>query len=231
MNTTLETLLAARDAAMEAMDFAGFDRAQAALNKFTKSETPLYEDQEFICDCYTCGAPMTDDDVNDIPPEEFHEDCPECEDCRATKTKKTEEEAEADKEAYRVREEARYMKMLGETEGKAYAAEVWAKMWDETEEDEEAALQAAVLTQKVNPNADQGPAMKVLMRTQEDGRVEVVMPMGVPPDTRGYNLNRAFQKERKSKVVARLQKKLAAKQKTLVDHARDLVEKALTPSK
>jgi hypothetical protein len=82
----------------------------------------------------------------------------------------------------------------------------------EAEEDEEAALQARVLTQKVNPNADQGPAMKVLMRTQEDGRVEVVMPMGVPPDTRGYNLNRAFQKERVSKVVARLQKKLAAKQ-------------------
>jgi hypothetical protein len=78
--------------------------------------------------------------------------------------------------------------------------------------DEEAALHAAVLTQKVNASADTGPAMKVLMRTQEDGRVEVVMPMGVPPDTRGYNLNRAFQKERVSKVVARLQKKLAAKQ-------------------
>jgi len=102
---------------------------------------------------------------------------------------------------------------------------------EETYDWAEAELQAAVLTQKVNANVDSGPAMKVLMRTKEDGRVEVVMPMGVPPDTRGYNLNRAFQKERKSKVVARLQKKLAANQKTLVDHARELVEKALTPSK
>jgi len=96
----------------------------------------FFPETESICDCYSCGAPMTCADVDDIPPEEFHEDCPECEDCRAKKTKKTEEEAEADKEAYRVREEARFMKMLGETEGKAYAAKIWAKMWSE-EEDEE----------------------------------------------------------------------------------------------
>jgi hypothetical protein len=47
------------------------------------------------------------------------------------------EDAMAHKEAWRKQEEARFIKMMGETEGKAYAAKVWAKMWDEDAESEE----------------------------------------------------------------------------------------------
>ena len=65
--------------------------------------------------------------------------------------------------------------------------------------------------QKVNPNLDRGAGMKVLMETQPDGSVELLMPMGVPPDTAGYNRNRAFQKERKTKARAKARAKLEAK--------------------
>ena len=39
--------------------------------------------------------------------------------------------AEEQKEAYRQKQEAQFVAMMGETAGKAYAAKVWAKMWDE----------------------------------------------------------------------------------------------------
>jgi len=67
------------------------------------------------------------------------------------------------------------------------------------------------LHQKANANLDKGASMKVLMEVQTDGSVELVMPMGVAPDTAGYNRNRAFQKERKTKAQARLREKLAEK--------------------
>lgn len=38
---------------------------------------------ETICECWKCGKGMTCDDVDAIPPEDFHEDFPECEECRA----------------------------------------------------------------------------------------------------------------------------------------------------
>ena len=77
-----------------------------------------------------------------------------------------------------------------------------------------AELEARILSQKVNPNVDTGAEMKVLIRHNDDGTVTPVMPMGVPPDTAGFNRNRAFQKERVWKVQARLQRKLAKKQMT-----------------
>ncbi len=73
-------------------------------------------------------------------------------------------------------------------------------------------LEAHILSQKSNPRLGKGVQMKVLMKATEDGRVEVVMPPGAAPDSVGFNLNRAFQRERKNKMVARLQAKLAAKQ-------------------
>ena len=72
-------------------------------------------------------------------------------------------------------------------------------------------LKYAVMTQKANAWLEKGAGMKVLMETQPDGSVELVMPIGVAPDTAGYNRNRAFQKERKTKAQARLRAKLAEK--------------------
>lgn len=45
------------------------------------------------------------------------------------------EESKAHWEAYRQKQEAQFVEMMGETEGKAYAAKVWARMWDEEEEE------------------------------------------------------------------------------------------------
>jgi hypothetical protein len=70
---------------------------------------------------------------------------------------------------------------------------------------------AFVLNQKANPKLDSGSPMKVLMETQPDGSVELVMPMGAPPDSKGYNRNRAFQKQRKTKAQARLREKFEEK--------------------
>ena len=56
-----------------------------------------------------------------------------------------------------------------------------------------------------------GPAMRVLMDTMPDGSVRLVLPAGAAPDTVGYNRNRAFQKERKTKIAARLRAKLDAR--------------------
>jgi len=56
-----------------------------------------------------------------------------------------------------------------------------------------------------------GPAMKVLMNTMPDGSVRVVIPAGAPPDTVSYNRNRALQKEKKSKIAARLRAKFDAR--------------------
>lgn len=96
---------------------------------------------------------------------------------------------------------------------------------------QEEALEALILAQKSNPNLGAGAPMKVMMKRQDDGTVECVMPPGAPPDTVGYNRNRAFQKERAWKVTARLQQKLANRQtKTLVDYGRELEEKALMPN-
>ena len=44
-----------------------------------------------------------------------------------------------------------------------------------------------------------------------DGSVRLVMPAKAAPDSIGYNLNQAFQIEKKTKAVARLRAKLAAK--------------------
>lgn len=81
----------------------------------------------------------------------------------------------------------------------------------EVYDDDRELLKYAVMTQKANSWLDSGAGMKVLMETQPDGSVELVMPMGVAPDTAGYNRNRAFQKERRTKAQARLRAKLAQK--------------------
>lgn len=81
----------------------------------------------------------------------------------------------------------------------------------EADDEDRELLKYAVMTQKANAWLDSGAGMKVLMETQPDGSVELVMPMGVAPDTAGYNRNRAFQKERKTKAQARLRAKLAEK--------------------
>ena len=64
---------------------------------------------------------------------------------------------------------------------------------------------------KANPNLDKGRPMPVMFQTDESGRVSVVMTAGLPPDTIGFNLNRAAQKERKTSMVAKLRMKLEAK--------------------
>lgn len=66
---------------------------------------------------------------------------------------------------------------------------------------------------KVNASRDSGTPMPVIFETDENGRVNVVMTAGCPPDTIGYNMNRAAQRERKSVMVANLRRKLAAKSK------------------
>jgi len=68
-----------------------------------------------------------------------------------------------------------------------------------------------LLTQRANPYCDSGVGMPVIMETNDDGTIDVIMPHGAPPDSIGFNKNRAFQKQRASMVVARLQKKHAAK--------------------
>jgi hypothetical protein len=65
---------------------------------------------------------------------------------------------------------------------------------------------------KVNPNLDSGRPTPVVFSTAEDGSVSVDMPDGCPPDMKAYNLNRALQRERKTKMAAKLRNKLAAKQ-------------------
>jgi len=52
---------------------------------------------------------------------------------------------------------------------------------------------------------------KVAFETKEDGSVDVVIPMGAPPDSVGYNKNRAFQKERKTKAAQRVRDALERK--------------------
>jgi hypothetical protein len=44
---------------------------------------------------------------------------------------------------------------------------------------------------------------KVGFETKADGTVEAVIPLGAPPDSVGYNKNRAFQRERKEKAKVR----------------------------
>lgn len=68
-----------------------------------------------------------------------------------------------------------------------------------------------IMTAKANPWANRGKAMKVVFRTMSDGSVKVAMPIGAPPDSVGYNMNRALQRERRSKIAVRLQAKLMAK--------------------
>ena len=68
-----------------------------------------------------------------------------------------------------------------------------------------------LLTQKANPYNDKGVGMPVIMETNNDGSIDVHMPHGAPPDSIGFNMNRAFQKQRVSKAVARLRAKHAAK--------------------
>ena len=52
---------------------------------------------------------------------------------------------------------------------------------------------------------------KVAYETQDDGSVEVVIPMGAPPDTLGYNMNRALQKEKKTMAAKRVRDALNRK--------------------
>jgi len=92
----------------------------------------------------------------------------------------------------------------------------------EVDDDDRELLKYAVMTQKANAWLDSGAGMKVLMETQPDGSVELVMPMGVAPDTAGYNRNRAFQRERRTKAQARLRAKLAQKHAHLTGEECDL---------
>lgn len=68
-----------------------------------------------------------------------------------------------------------------------------------------------IMFAKANPWANRGKAMKIALRTMSDGSVKLVMPIGTPPDSVGYNLNRAFQRERKAKMVAKLRAKMATR--------------------
>lgn len=52
----------------------------------------------------------------------------------------------------------------------------------------------------------------VLFKTDTDGSVEVFLPAGTPPDTAGFNRNRARQMERKRKIAARLKAELERKE-------------------
>jgi hypothetical protein len=49
----------------------------------------------------------------------------------------------------------------------------------------------------------------VVYQTEEDGSITTFLPAGCPPDTAGFNLNRAKQQERKTKLIHRLQQKRA----------------------
>jgi hypothetical protein len=55
---------------------------------------------------------------------------------------------------------------------------------------------------------------KVAYETRDDGSVEVVIPMGAPPDTVGYNKNRALQKEKKTMAAKRCRDALEHKKET-----------------
>ena len=59
-----------------------------------------------------------------------------------------------------------------------------------------------------------GKMFKVGIQTLPDGSVEVVMPLGSPPDTIGYNRNKAFQMERKTKAKTRVQDALDRQNET-----------------
>lgn len=50
-------------------------------------------------------------------------------------------------------------------------------------------------------------ALPIVYETNEDGSITTYLPAGCPPDTAGFNLNRAKQSEKKSKIVARLREK------------------------
>jgi hypothetical protein len=61
----------------EAESFSGSAAVQAHIASLAPAK-----DDDVICECWKCDKDMTSKDVEDIPPEEFHEDFPECEDCR-----------------------------------------------------------------------------------------------------------------------------------------------------
>jgi hypothetical protein len=65
---------------------------------------------------------------------------------------------------------------------------------------------------KTNPYLDSGKPTPVMFETDAYGNVAVLMPSGCPPDMKAYNENRAFQRQRKTKMVAKLRAKLLAKQ-------------------
>jgi len=47
--------------------------------------TTYFDESETICHCDSCGRGMTCADVDDIPPEDFHEDYPVCVECLVKK--------------------------------------------------------------------------------------------------------------------------------------------------
>jgi hypothetical protein len=55
---------------------------------------------------------------------------------------------------------------------------------------------------------------KVGFETLPDGKVEVVVPMGAPPDSMGYNKNRALQREKKTMAAKRVRDALDRKNET-----------------
>jgi hypothetical protein len=59
---------------------------------------------------------------------------------------------------------------------------------------------------------DEYKRVPVLYQTEEDGSITTFLPAGTPPDTAGFNLNRAAQRERKTKMIHRLQQKRARKE-------------------
>ena len=64
---------------------------------------------------------------------------------------------------------------------------------------------------KGNPRVDRGTVVVHPIHESEDGSLTLKLPFGTAPDSVGYNQNRVFQMERKTKAVARLRAKLAAK--------------------
>jgi hypothetical protein len=68
-----------------------------------------------------------------------------------------------------------------------------------------------MLNMKGNANLGSTTGMPVVVETNPDGSLNYALPYNAPPDSVGYNKNRVFQMERKSKIRARLQAKLSKK--------------------
>jgi hypothetical protein len=68
-----------------------------------------------------------------------------------------------------------------------------------------------MLKMKGNAYLGSTTGMPVIAQTNPDGSIHYALPYNAPPDSVAYNKNCIYQMERKSKMKARLQSKLAKK--------------------